>query len=346
MGNRLIMNKKILLVSHEMSYTGAPRSLLNLAKILKESGMEVNVRTLENGDFQKEFEKERIQVKVMPEVIKEDEVRQYNLIILNTFFTAHLVERLQKITRTILYIREAHNIPILAKNCGLDMEDIRKADEVICISEYAETFIRENCMPHKLMVLHNFVKDDYKGEMNLVRNGKIHFLLAGTYEERKGFDTAVDAFLNMPDELKKITHLHIVGSTPEWARYFWERLRLKYDGRITEHGAISDEDERLNLYRKMNVFVIPSKDEACSLVALEGAMLGKALIMSENVGAQYLDKKKKSIYPTGDVNALCRKMCEVTSRKELLIRGREMRKAYKRMAIERAYKRELFKLTG
>ena len=98
------MNKKILLISHEMSYTGAPRSLLNLAKILKESGMEVNVWTLENGNFQKEFEKERIQVKVMPEVIKEDEIRQYNLIILNTFFTAHLVEKLQKITRIVGWI--------------------------------------------------------------------------------------------------------------------------------------------------------------------------------------------------------------------------------------------------
>ena len=336
--------QKILLVSNEMTYTGAPRSLLNIARIFKESGADVDVWTLKNGDYQKEFENEQIHVKVFPEMIKEDKIRRYNLIILNTFFTAHLAKRFQKLTRTILYIREAYNIPTLARDCGLDMDDIRKADEVICISEYAEAFIRKNCMPHKLLVLHNFVKDDYNGQLNLVRGGMVHFLLSGTYEERKGYDVAIDSFLRMPEKIKRITRLHIVGRTPEWSRYFWERLREKYDDRIIEYGEISDEAERLKLYRQMNVFVIASRDEACSLVALEGAMLGKALIMSENVGAQYLDKKRKAVYPTEDVEALCRKMCEMTSRRELLVRGIEMRKAYKQMATMETYKREFAKL--
>ena len=36
-------DKKALLVSHEMSYTGAPRSLLQMAGILKENGYCVSV---------------------------------------------------------------------------------------------------------------------------------------------------------------------------------------------------------------------------------------------------------------------------------------------------------------
>ena len=336
--------QKILLVSHEMTYTGAPRSLLNIAKILKKSGTEVDVWTLKKGDFQREFEKEQIPVSILSKTIGEDRLRQYQLIILNTFFTAHLVERFQKITRTVLYIREGRNIPALVRDCGLHMEHIQNAKEVVCISEYAEAFIRENCMPHKLSVLHNFVKDDYEGQLNLVSDGRIHFLLSGTYEERKGFDIAIAAFLCMPEELKKVTRLHIAGQMPEWSRGFWERLRAIYDERIIEHGMIADEEKRLALYRKMNVFVIPSRDEACSLVALEGAMLGKALIMSEHVGAQYLDKRKKYIYPTEDVEALCRKMCEATSRRELLIRGMEMRRAYKQAATEKVYKKEFLKM--
>ena len=336
--------RKVLLVSHEMTYTGAPRSLLNIAKILKKSGADVDVWTLQNGNFQREFEKEQITVSILTKIIRDDKIRQYSLIILNTFFTAHLAERFQKITRTVLYIREAHNIPVLARDCGLNMEHIRTADEVVCISEYAEAFIRENCMPHKLLVLHNFVKDDYNGQMNLVRDGRIHFLLSGTYEERKGFDIAIAAFLRMPEELKKITKLHIVGQMPQWSRGFWERLRTIYDERIIEHGMITDEAKRLELYRQMNVFVISSRDEACSLVALEGAMLGKVLIMSENVGAQYLDKKKKGIYPTEDVEVLCRKMCETTSRRELLIRGMEMRKAYRQAATAKIYKKKFFEI--
>ncbi len=336
-------NRKVLLVSHEMTYTGAPRSLLNMARLLKEVGMSVNVWTFEDGVFQIEFEKEKIAVDIFPQNVDDEVIKEFDLIVLNTFFTAHLVERFQKLTRTILYIREAQNIPVLVKDCKLNEQHIKNANEAICVSEYAESFIREYCMPHKLTVLHNFVKDNYHyTDLNFVKGGKIHFLLSGTYEERKGYDIAIAAFIRMPDKLKKITRLHIMGPRPEWSRYFRDILRAEYDGRIIEHGEIADEKQRLAFYRQMNVFLIPSRDEACSLVALEGAMLGKTLIMSENVGAQYLDRKRKSIYPTEDVGVLCRKMCESTSRKILLLRGLEMRKAYKCTSTEKIY-REKFR---
>lgn len=335
-------NQKILLVSHEMTYTGAPRSLLNIARLIKKTGNDVHVWTLEDGAFHVEFEKEKIAVDAFPENIDDEIIKEFDLIILNTIFTAHFVERFQKLTRTILYIREAHNILTLVNDCKLNERHIKNAKEAICVSKYAESFIKEYCMPHKLTVLHNFVKDTYcYKDLNFVRGGEIHFLLSGTYEERKGHDIAVAAFLRMPDELKKVTRLHIVGPMPEWSRYFWKRLRNEYDGRIIEHGEIVDEKLRIALYRKMNVFLIPSRDEACSLVALEGAMLGKALIMSENVGAQYLDRKGESIYPTEDVGALCQKMCEFTSQRRLLLRGLKMRKAYKTTSTEKIFRKKL-----
>ncbi|OUN94047.1 glycosyltransferase family 4 protein [Blautia sp. An46] len=337
--------EKILLVSHEMSYTGAPRSLLNIAKVLRNSEIEVTVWSLKGGDFQKEFEKEKIPVQIIGNI--EDyvcEITKYDLAILNTIFTAKLVKYFQERVRTILYIREAENISLLVRDCKISMEDIRSAKEALCVSEYAEKYIIAHCNPRSLTVIRNYVKDEYDGSLNIVRNGRIHYLLSGTYEWRKGYDRAIAAFLSMPEKLKKITYLHIVGRKPEWARRYWETLEKSYDDRIIDHGEIADEEKRIALYRKMNVFVIASLDESCSLVALEGAMLGKALIMSENVGAQYLDVKKKGIYPTDDVAMLCRKMCELTSRRELLIRGIEMRRMYKKTSTEKIYVEKLWKI--
>ena len=37
------------------------------------------------------------------------------------------------------------------------------------MSEYAEKFLRKVCCPQKLTVIHNFVKDEYKGQLNVVR---------------------------------------------------------------------------------------------------------------------------------------------------------------------------------
>lgn len=335
-------SEKILLVSHEMSYTGAPRSLLNIAVILKSQGYTVEVWTLQTGLFSREFETERIRVTVIPdEIQQEEQLKNYQLVILNTIFTAYLVQRFQKITRTILYIREAQNIPFLIKKCGIDPKDICASNEAICVSEYAERFINAHYPPKRLVVIHNFVNDLYHGQLNLRRKGKIHFLLSGTYEKRKGHDIVVAAFLKMPDELKKISCLHIVGQKPEWAEEFWKEIESTYDDRIVEHGEITDRRELINLYRHMNVFVIASRDESCSLVALEGAMLGKTLIMSENVGAQYLDRRRKMIYPTEDIDALCRKMCELTSRKKNLMYGIEMRESYKQTSTRKTFLKNL-----
>lgn len=337
--------RKILLISHEMTYTGAPRSLLNIACLLKKAGYEITVWTLQSGKFEREFSASGFNVSIMDtdSMAIVHKIRAYDLAILNTFFCAKLVSVIQPEVRTILYIREGKNIPDLVKNCHLHLEDIEQANEVICISEYAEKFIREQCSPKKLYVVHNFVKDEFDGGVNYPHNHEINYLISGTVEWRKGHDIALEAFLNMPEELRQITKLHIVGRKPEWSKAFWEGL-IPNDKRIIDHGEIEDEAERLRLYKKMNVFVIASRDEACSLVALEGAMLGKAVVFSENTGAQYLDVKKRRVYPTEDAGALCRQMCELTSRTRLVLEGAGMRRQYLKTSTEKQYLKQIEKV--
>lgn len=333
----------VLLISHEMTYTGAPRSLLNIARVLISKGRKINVWTLADGEFGKEFEKENISVEIIPDVITKEEIEKYSLVILNTYFTAHLVKEIQKYTRAILYIREAQNIPDLSRMCNLSPDDIKSANEAICVSDYAKDFIEGFCAPGRLTVINNFVPDKYRGRMNYIQNGVINFMVSGTYEKRKGYDIAIKAFLNMPEQLKKITRLHLVGQMPEWSQDYWEQLRKEYDGRIIEHGLISDEAERLKLYEEMNVFVVASRDESCSLVALEGAMLGKALLMSANTGAKYLDRSGKWVYPTEDSEELCRKMCMLTSRKVLFLNGLMMRRAYRKTSTFKIFRKNFMR---
>lgn len=337
--------KRILLVSHELTYSGAPRSLFNMAVLLKKQAYDVEVWSLQNGDFYKEFEDAGIKVKIVRDIalITKKEIEKFDIAILNTFFTAHLLSVMQKYIRTILYLREAQNIPDIARDCGLDEENIRKAREIICVSEYAEKFIKQKYNPQNIKVVHNFIEDCYDGKLNFIRNNIVRFIVSGTFEYRKGYDIALEAFNSMPEELKNKTQLHLVGRKPEWARAYWEPLQEKYNDRIIDHGEIKNRQELIDLYRQMNVFVVASRDESCSLVALEGAMLGKAVIISENVGAQYLDKKRKGIYKTRDAWELSRKMCELTSRRELLIRGIEMRRSYKKISTQKVFRSKFLK---
>ncbi|MBP1540816.1 MAG: hypothetical protein ILA25_01430 [Prevotella sp.] len=47
--------KRILLVSHELTQTGAPRALLSLALMLRELGAEVEMVSLSDGEIQQEI---------------------------------------------------------------------------------------------------------------------------------------------------------------------------------------------------------------------------------------------------------------------------------------------------
>ena len=51
------MIKKILLTTHELTYTGSPHSLLRIAKVLKKNNFYVEVWSLRDGDFKNEFQK-------------------------------------------------------------------------------------------------------------------------------------------------------------------------------------------------------------------------------------------------------------------------------------------------
>ena len=344
MNNIEIKNNKIILISHEMTYTGAPRSLLNICIILKKIGKNITVYTLENGPFQNEFERVGIEVNKYSDNCLGN-ISYSDIVILNTIFTAPLCKKIKFLTgaRVYLFIREAKNLSTLMLSCGIDENNITCADEVLCVSKYAATYI-ERYSPKKLIVLHNYVRDYYKISLNLVENNIINYLISGTYEERKGVDIAVQAFLKMPMELKEKTQLHIVGPTPDFSKNYQEYVRGMYDGRIIEHGEIRDEIERINLYNKMNVFLVPSKDESCSLVALEGAMLGKVIIISENVGASYVCGDSRWIFKTDDIYDLCRKMCNATSRKELIVEGIRNRSKYRKSSTEKVFTKNLFKI--
>lgn len=300
--------KRILLVSHEMTYTGAPRSLLNVARILRAHGNYVKVATLIPGDFEKEFSAHGFWVRHFNAERYEYELlaKKQDLVIANTVFCGRFAYNAQKYVPTVLYIREAANLPDIMKTIDMDDEYITKAKNIVCVSEYAEECIRSRFKVDNIKVLHNFLKKPlfYKPAPNLSRDGKVHFLIAGTVEKRKGYDVALKAFDMLDEEAARKAVLHIAGRRVDWAADYFESLRLNERSNVIYHGEISDSNEMMRLYKSVNAVMVPSFDESCSLTALEGAMHGKALIVSENVGAKYMTKGSGFIFETGSAEKL------------------------------------------
>ena len=96
----------------------------------------------------------------------------------------------------------------------------------------------------------------------------------------------------------------------------------------------------------MDVVVVASRDESCSLVALEGAMLSKPLIVTENVGAKYMVSEENGmVVKTADVNDLMTAMMQMIDRKsELAKMGAASRKMYDTYASMQSYTQDMKKM--
>ena len=299
---------KILLISHEMTYTGAPNSLLNMARLLRSKGWSVTVMTLVNGNFSREYLWHGFRVRWFDEGLSSESYRElsgkYDLVICNTVFCAKVACRLQEYVKTVLLIREAENLPEILEKSRIDEGYIRNAKNVVCVSEYAERFIAKTYSPRRLRVLHNFLMTSpfYRPSANKICGGKVHFLIAATIEKRKGIDVAIKAVKSLPKEISSQLVLDIAGRKPEWSREFWEGLIPENDDRFVYHGEVTCGKKRL--FKRANVVLVPSLDESCSLTALESGMSGKPLIVTENVGAKYMTEGSGFVVKTGSVEEL------------------------------------------
>lgn len=349
--NYPLVRKRILLFSHELTYTGAPHSLLRICRMLLKNGFDIEVWSAEDGDFKEEFTKLGIMVRIVPnnmiyDPIIADAIRNFDLAIANTLISHRFFNVSKDLVPTIWYIREAQNIPEICRGNPDREKGLRNARTLYCVSEYAKEYIQRKYNP-EVQVVHNCVEDYYQGIENNVE-GKINFICAGTLTHRKAFDVYIDAYEQMPQDYQKKSHLYFMGRLIDSRADYWKPLLKRADANdnITYLGEIKDTQEKISLFEKMNVFVVVSRDESCSLIVLEGAMMGKPLIVSENVGAKYMvDENTGWIVKTNSPGEL-RKVFEniIDNPQQLLRMGKNARTKYLETSTIEIYEKNIMKM--
>ncbi|MGN0346854.1 MAG: glycosyltransferase, partial [Lachnospiraceae bacterium] len=341
--------RRILLVSHEMSYTGAPHSLLLMANALRELHYVVDIWTFQTGEFEREFTKNGYEVKVISYPLKYsfeliDNIKKYDLIIANTIFCVSFARLAQKFVKTVLYLREANNLKDIIDSNNLVEEDLLLCKVIVCVSEYAEKSIRRHYPTIKeIKIIHNYVDDVMcNGILNRkVDNSKTNIIVSGTIEPRKGQNIAINAISCLPKDIRNKCILNIIGRKVSWAEDYYEMIQKVDFCNVVFHDEIDNTEDLYQIYKLMDIFVIPSMDESCSLVALEAAMLGKVILMSENVGAKYI-VNADCIFECNDYLQLSTKLQDLLINTNKIKKiGLENRKNYERNATKAQYKKEI-----
>ncbi len=340
--------KKAVLISHELSYSGAPIALMNMAKVMKKMGISVLYVGMYDGPLQKELEINHIDYVpgwiFVKDDIQKEYIGQFDLAVICTFRLRRLVENYKSLkTPIIWWIHEAECVyqetEIL--NCGKNVS-------VFCGGEHARKTFLAHCKEKDAQVLQYCLPEE-----NLLADGsemavgeRVTFGLIGAISVRKAQDILLKAILKLPLEYQEKIELLIIGTALETEKEYWERLKplIKQMKHVRVEGEVSQE-ELAAKYKEIDVLVCPSRDDPMPVVVAQAMMYGKVCILSENVGQVEFVKSGENGFVFGDERELSEQIKWIVKHKDRLNEiGRRARAIYEQNFSEEIMEERLERL--
>lgn len=177
-------------------------------------------------------------------------------------------------------------------------EIMKKASKVFFVSEaHKNYFIKEYLtnkkfkteIESKISLLPNGIDKKWFLESNdmpktLDINKTINLISVGEIIPRKNHRLSIEAVNYMNENSPFSFHLTIVGKKVD-KKYYQELVRLKNENvTFIEHSSIN---QMIELYKKNQIFILPSKYETFGLVYPEAMSQGLPIIYSENQGLHH-----------------------------------------------------------
>lgn len=159
----------------------------------------------------------------------------------------------------------------------------------------AQFYINRGIPEEKLLILPNGVDPDFYTPGTSSFRKRYGFekgiLFLGRLTLQKNPEVLIRAFLNLA--AKNDTKLILVGHGE-----LEEELRQNYqDNRIIFTGPVKDEEQKLDIIRSCQIFVLPSRFEGMALALLEAMSCGLACVVSDAGSSGELVKKVGIIIP-------------------------------------------------
>lgn len=347
---------RVVLISHELSMTGAPLMLLQAAKAILADGGDVRVISYMDGSLREKFE--ALGVPVFYHSDFRDNGKLLNefggdchYAVANTVVAYSAVNLLHG-PEVLWWIHEGNVIEkdyiarFRKKKIRPDLEQtLRTAKKIAVVSDYAGQIVRKYNPNAAILPL---AEDDFVPAGGLKAkpdNAKIRFAMLGAVCPIKGQDVVIEAVKGLPPDYLAQSEFHITGNQ---AGSFYDDLR----GESRQCEAIKwapglAAEQLADFYAANDVIVVASRDESFSLVALEACMFSRPLIVSSNVGAKFLvvPGKNGEIFASESVEDLkLAIMRMVDHRAKLAEMGAFSRKQYEQAGTVERFQIDFLKL--
>lgn len=300
-----VADRKVLLITHDFSLTGAPMVLYYAAKILKKSGYGVFVYSKRDGMLKYDYLNNKISVSIFDDYnFTESAIQKYfsgyQIILANTVTLFHLVRSLEKVNTPVLWwLHEEDNV---YAEYGIERIPQYGLLHVYGVSNRAESsYIKYSGSAEIGRLVYGLPNKAYKIQGNEKKSrAKIVFAIVGCVSERKGHDVFISAIKKNWSAWKDRAEFWMIGSISER-----QKSEMRDLSEVRMFGSI-DHEELLKLYSEMDVVVCPSRNDPMPVVLAEGMMNRKVCIASDMTGtAEKIEQYKNGlICRAGDVDSL------------------------------------------
>ncbi len=305
--------RSVLLISHELTRTGAPLQLLQLTDVLIELGYKPFVYSISGGNAEEDFiSRGVVTICGTGNTDNADWVIGladfFDTIFINTLILASYVRLLApRAKRTFWWIHESSFV-FDKVYCG-EIPDtpsfsILAASHVV--SEHVKHYLDRDAL------LLNVSVNDYGRSVPGIKKDheKIVFLWAGVIYYVKALDVLLEAILDLEAEYMSRIEFWIIGRSSQENEYtglaekFAESFSNVFFWETVPH------DDLMRLMDEADSVVVTSLEETTSMMAVEGMMKSKIVICSDGCGVtRYItDKNNGLIFKTGDHEGLSRKI--------------------------------------
>ncbi len=307
--------KKVLLVSHELTLTGAPMAIRYFALCLKELGYCPAIISPSDGKLAAISAEEGVPVIVYPALFRGESARgfaeRFSLVVANTIVSLPVILAMNGLEIPILWwIHEAHAsyLPELVAR----MPRILPSNVyVYAVGPRAKGVLEEYRPDYAVRELLYHIPD-FSGELRnpphclpAAAEGKMLFAGVGALEHRKGYHILTEAILRLTPEERERCFFLFVGKRCNPPSY--KAIKSLCDS-FPENAAYIDElppGELKDVYARMDCLICPSLDDPMPIVVTEALILSKPVICSEHTGsASLLRETGGAVYENDDPDAL------------------------------------------
>ena len=304
--------KRVLLLTHECSLSGAPIALQHLAETFCQNGAQVVIISPFDGPICEEFSKNHLPTFIYQNIYEDEFLRRqaekFDLIVLSTVVSYRAIAQLKNCDTPVLWWIHDSKASYEVGGFGSCLpEDVPENVHVYCGGEYARDQLLTFYPNYTADILYYVSPDQYEKSKDYAaypmnrKKGQMIFTIIGQQDIRKGHDILAKAIQFLTDEEREKAQFYFIGAHLDQEVQQAVDEACETYPECVKYIPQVNRQELFSVYRQSDCIVCSSRDDPMPIFVTESLMMSKTVICSAHTGwSPILEREACGLVYDGD----------------------------------------------